>query len=149
MPNQDSVYRQVGDLTEDTMRKLEQSGLRMTVQRRHIIDIRTKSQCTSPKELWFEAKQFVPDLGIATVYRLINRLEQIGVLAKARSLGINRVRPQLGNITAPSGEKLRVSNRLELNDLIRMGLISAGVIGVNNKIDLSLVGERIDITVTK
>ena len=88
-------------------------------------------------------------MGIATVYRLINRLEQIGVLAKARSLGINRVRPQLGNITAPSGEKLRVSNRLELNDLIRMGLISAGVIGVNNKIDLSLVGERIDITVTK
>ena len=146
MPNQDSVYRQVGDLTEDTIRKLEQSGLRMTVQRRHIIDILTKSQCTSPKELWFEAKQFVPDLGIATVYRLINRLEQIGVLAKARS---NRVRPQLGNITAPSGEKLRVSNRLELNDLIRMGLISAGVIGVNNKIDLSLVGERIDITVTK
>ena len=107
MPNQDSVYRQVGDLTEDTIRKLEQSGLRMTVQRRHIIDILTKSQCTSPKELWFEAKQFVPDLGIATVYRLINRLEQIGVLAKARSLGINRVRPQLGNITAPSGEKLR------------------------------------------
>lgn len=149
MQNQDSVYRQVGDLTEDTVRKLEQSGLRMTVQRRHIIDILTRSQCTSPKELWFEAKQYVPDLGIATVYRLINRLEQIGVLAKARNLGINRVRPQLGTITSVSGEKIRTNSKVELNDLVRMGLISAGIIGVNNQIELSLVGERIDVIVTK
>lgn len=84
----------VDPLTEDTLRKLEASGLRMTVQRRHIIEILTSSQCTSPKELWYEAKQFVPDLGIATVYRLINRLEQIGVISKARNLGMQRVEPK-------------------------------------------------------
>ena len=36
----------VDALTEDTLRKLEASGLRMTVQRRHIIEILTSSQCT-------------------------------------------------------------------------------------------------------
>ena len=83
----------VGNLTDDTLRKLEASGLRMTVQRRHIIDILTNSQCTSPKELWYEARQYVPDLGIATVYRLINRLEQIGVISKTRNLGTAAFNP--------------------------------------------------------
>lgn len=149
MQNPDSVYRQVGNLSEDTLRKLEQSGLRMTVQRRHIIDILTRSQCTSPKELWYEARQYVPDLGIATVYRLINRLEQIGVLAKARNLGISRVRPELGSITNAQGKPIQIRNNVEINDIIRMGLISYGVIGNNNKIEVTLVGEQINVVVTK
>ena len=148
MQNQDSVYSQIGDLTEETVQKLEQSGLRMTVQRRHIIDILTKSQCTSPKELGYEARQYVPDLGIATVYRLINRLEQIGVLAKTRNLGINRVLPQLGVITDANGQVVRSRTNLQLSELIRLGLISCGVIGTNNKIDISLVGESINIVIT-
>lgn len=149
MQNPDSVYRQVGNLSEDTLRKLEQSGLRMTVQRRHIIDILTRSQCTSPKELWYEARQYVPDLGIATVYRLINRLEQIGVLAKARNLGISRVRPELGSISNSQGKPVQMRRKLLLSDVIRMGLISYGVIGNNNKIDVTLVGEQINVIVTK
>lgn len=36
-------------LTDATLRKLEAGGLRMTVQRRHIIEILTSSQCTSQK----------------------------------------------------------------------------------------------------
>ena len=77
---QDNDEISVSGLTDETIRKLEASGLRMTTQRRRIIEILTSSSCTSPKELWYEAKQYVPDLGIATVYRLINRLEQIGLL---------------------------------------------------------------------
>lgn len=147
MQNQDSVYSQIGDLTEETLQKLEKSGLRMTVQRRHIIDILTKSQCSSPKELWYEARQYVPDLGIATVYRLINRLEQIGVLAKNRNLGINRVQPKLGVISNAQGQVVRSRMPLQLTELVRLGLISCGVIGNNNKIELSLVGENINIVI--
>ncbi|HIX56541.1 MAG TPA: transcriptional repressor [Candidatus Anaerobiospirillum pullistercoris] len=147
MQNQDSVYSQIGDLTEETLQKLEKSGLRMTVQRRHIIDILTKSQCSSPKELWYEARQYVPDLGIATVYRLINRLEQIGVLAKNRNLGINRVQPKLGVISNAQGQVVRPRMPLQLTELVRLGLISCGVIGNNNKIELSLVGENINVVI--
>ena len=147
MQNRDSVYSQIGDLTEETVQKLEQSGLRMTLQRRHIIEILTKSQCTSPKELWYEARQYVPDLGIATVYRLINRLEQIGVLAKNRNLGINRVIPQLGSITNYNGQIIAPRTNVQLTELVRLGLISTGVIGTNNKIELSLVGESINVVI--
>ena len=147
---QDSDELDVPKLNDETVRKLEANGLRMTLQRRRIIEILTSSNCKSPKELWIEAKQFVPDLGIATVYRLINRLEQIGVLSKKRNIGMHPVKPVLGVITDVSGKHL--SNRkkeLTLNDLIHLGLIAKGVLGQNNQIELSLVGDKINVTVTK
>lgn len=148
MQDNDPIYN-VGNLTDDTLRKLEASGLRMTVQRRHIIDILTNSKCTSPKELWYEAKQFVPDLGIATVYRLINRLEQIGVLSKARNLGMRPLVPVLGSVTDARGKHIARQIHLEITELIRLGLISKGAIGPNNAIQLTLVGEKVNITVIK
>lgn len=138
----------VDPLTEDTLRKLEASGLRMTVQRRHIIEILTSSQCTSPKELWYEAKQFVPDLGIATVYRLINRLEQIGVISKARNLGMQKVEPKLGTVTDDKGRKLlNAGTSSDLAQLIKQGLIARGTIGPQNELELSLVGDKVNITI--
>ena len=138
----------VDPLTEDTLRKLEASGLRMTVQRRHIIEILTSSQCTSPKELWYEAKQFVPDLGIATVYRLINRLEQIGVISKARNLGMQRVEPKLGTITDDKGRKIsNAGTTKDLASLIKQGLIARGTIGPQNELELSLVGDKVNVTI--
>ncbi|SPT68548.1 ferric uptake regulator [Anaerobiospirillum thomasii] len=148
MQDNDPIYN-VGNLTEDTLRKLEASGLRMTVQRRHIIDILTNSKCTSPKELWYEAKQFVPDLGIATVYRLINRLEQIGVLSKARNLGMRPLVPTMGSITDARGKHISRQISLDFTELVRLGLISKGAIGPNNAIQLTLVGEKVNVTVIR
>ncbi len=140
----------VGNLTDDTLRKLEASGLRMTVQRRHIIDILTNSKCTSPKELWYEARQFVPDLGIATVYRLINRLEQIGVISKTRNLGMQPLTPTLGTITDGKGRNIMTGNtKLDLTELVRLGMISKGALGHNNKIQLTLVGDKLNVSVIK
>ncbi|MCI6796636.1 MAG: transcriptional repressor [Succinatimonas sp.] len=145
---QDNDKFTVASLTDETLRKLEASGLRMTVQRRHIIEILTSSNCTSPKELWYEAKQYVPDLGIATVYRLINRLEQIGVLSKNRNIGMQPVTPVLGVLSDVHGKILQ-SESLNLNELVRMGLIAKGIIGHNNQISMTLVGDKINITVIK
>lgn len=146
---QDNETYTVGNLTEETMRKLEASGLRMTVQRRHIIEILTNSRCTSPKELWYEAKQYVPDLGIATVYRLINRLEQIGVLSKTRNIGMQPVAPKLGLLCDARGKELALQGQnTDLRELVRIGLIAKGVIGHNNSIELTLVGDKVNITVT-
>ncbi len=140
----------VASLTDETLRKLEASGLRMTVQRRHIIEILTSSNCTSPKELWYEAKQFVPDLGIATVYRLINRLEQIGVLSKNRNIGMQPVTPTLGIITDARGKQKNFAGApLDLTELVRVGLIAKGAIGHNNAITLTLVGDKVNVTIIK
>ena len=138
----------VNALTEDTIRKLEASGLRMTVQRRRIIEILTSSKCTSPKELWYEAKQFVPDLGIATVYRLINRLEQIGLISKNRNLGMLRVEPILGVVADEKGRKILNQGTVkDLELLIKQGLVQRGTISSMNNVRLSLVGDKINVTV--
>lgn len=143
-------YQVDSALTENILRKLELSGLRMTVQRRHIIEILTSSQCTTPKELWYEAKQFVPDLGIATVYRLIKRLEQIGVISKARNLGMQKVEPKLGTVTDSKGRRvLNTSNQDELSNIIKQGLIARGSITQFNNVELSLVGDKINITISQ
>ena len=139
----------VDALTEDTIRKLEQSGLRMTIQRRHIIDILTSSKCTSPKELWYEAKEYVPDLGIATVYRLINRLEQIGVISKARNLGMQNVEPKLGTLKDKTGNIIKKEGSTqELAALIKQGLMTSGKIKAEENIKLSLVGDKINIQIS-
>lgn len=138
----------VDALTEDTIRKLEQSGLRMTIQRRHIIEILTSSKCTSPKELWYEAKEYVPDLGIATVYRLINRLEQIGVISKARNLGMQNVEPKLGTLKDKTGNIIKnEGSTQELAALIKQGLMTSGKIKAEENIKLSLVGDKINIQI--
>ena len=139
----------VDALTEDTIRKLEQSGLRMTIQRRHIIEILTSSKCTSPKELWYEAKEYVPDLGIATVYRLINRLEQIGVISKARNLGMQNVEPKLGTLKDKTGNIIKIEGSTqELAALIKQGLMTSGKIKAEENIKLSLVGDKINIQIS-
>lgn len=139
----------VDALTEDTIRKLEQSGLRMTIQRRHIIEILTSSKCTSPKELWYEAKEYVPDLGIATVYRLINRLEQIGVISKARNFGMQNVEPKLGTLKDKTGNIIKKEGSTqELAALIKQGLMTSGKIKAEENIKLSLVGDKINIQIS-
>ena len=139
----------VDALTEDTIRKLEQSGLRMTIQRRHIIEILTSSKCTSPKELWYEAKEYVPDLGIATVYRLVNRLEQIGVISKARNLGMQNVEPKLGTLKDKTGNIIKQEGSTqELAALIKQGLMTSGKIKAEENIKLSLVGDKINIQIS-
>ena len=144
----DEIYK-VGKLSDDTLRKLEMSGLRMTMQRRHIIEILTNSQCTSPKELWYEAKQYVPDLGIATVYRLINRLEQIGVLSKNRNLGMQSTQElQIISVVDANGKEILSSGQeLSLNDVIRDGLAARGILSVTDTLKLTLDGESVRLQV--
>ena len=60
------------------------------------------------------------------------------------------VTPRLGTITDAAGKHVNTRlKHLELKELLRLGLIAKGIIGQNNKIDLTLVGERINVTVIK
>ncbi len=148
MEDKDQQYA-VGKISDATLRKLEDSGLRMTVQRRHIIDIMLKRQSASPKELWYEAREYVPDLGIATVYRLINRLEQIGLLSKQRNIGLQAKEPVLGTVTDGRGNKYRVSPALTLNEVVQAGLVAKGVLSPADTVQLTLRGDKVNVVVLK
>lgn len=54
-------------------------GLRITKQRRLILDIVFEHECTCCKEIYYQASKRDKSIGIATVYRMVNVLQELGV----------------------------------------------------------------------
>lgn len=63
---------------ERIIHKLKEHGCRITKQRRIILDIILENPCSCCKEIYFRALKLDDKIGIATVYRMINMLEEIG-----------------------------------------------------------------------
>ena len=57
-------------------------GMRITKQRKLILDIVFEQECTSCKEIYYKAAKKDSSIGTATVYRMINTLEDIGVISR-------------------------------------------------------------------
>ncbi|MDO4261221.1 MAG: transcriptional repressor [Eubacteriales bacterium] len=54
-------------------------GMRVTKQRKLILDIVFEQDCTSCKEIYYQASKRDKNIGIATVYRMVNALSELGV----------------------------------------------------------------------
>ena len=64
------------------LQRLKEKGCRITKQRKILIDIILQGECTSCKEIYYKAAEKDPSIGAATVYRMINLLEEIGVISR-------------------------------------------------------------------
>ncbi len=62
--------------------KLRENGCRITKQRLILIDIILEDNCTSCKEIYYKASKKDSSIGTATVYRMINTLEDIGAISR-------------------------------------------------------------------
>jgi len=60
--------------------QLRNKGLRITEQRRLLIEIILDDECSSCKEIYFRAVKKDSTVGIATVYRMVKTLEDLGVI---------------------------------------------------------------------
>lgn len=60
--------------------ELRSKGLRITKQRKLIIDIILDEECTCCKEIYYQAHGKDSSIGIATVYRMVKTLEEIGAI---------------------------------------------------------------------
>ena len=65
---------------EQIIEKLKENGCRITKQRKMLIDIILENECSSCKEIFYKASQEDENIGVATVYRMINALEEIGAI---------------------------------------------------------------------
>lgn len=70
---------------DEIMNLLRENGFRITKQRKLILDIVFTHECTCCKEIYYEALAKDSSIGIATVYRMINTLTDIGVFQPAVS----------------------------------------------------------------
>lgn len=62
------------------LEKLRNNGCRITKQRKLLVDILLRERCNNCKEIYYLAAKKDPKIGMATVYRMINTLEEMGAL---------------------------------------------------------------------
>lgn len=67
---------------EIIIQKLKANGCRITKQRLQILDVILENRCGSCKEIFYRASKLDSGIGIATVYRMVNALEEIGVISR-------------------------------------------------------------------
>ena len=65
------------------LRKLKERGHRITKQRMVLLDIILNEECSCCKEIYYKATEKNPDIGISTVYRLVNSLEEKGAISRS------------------------------------------------------------------
>ena len=61
---------------------LKEKGCRITRQRLLLLDIILSEECSCCKEIYYKAVASDPRIGTATVYRMINTLENIGAISR-------------------------------------------------------------------
>lgn len=88
------------------LRKLKERGHRITKQRMVLLDIILNEECSCCKEIYYKAVKRNPDIGISTVYRLVNSLEEIGAISRS----------DLYRIKCDSDEETDVACTIELAD---------------------------------
>ena len=67
---------------EEIIQKLRARGCRITKQRLTILDIILEGDCSSCKEIHYKASNLDRGIGRATVYRMVNSLEEIGAITR-------------------------------------------------------------------
>lgn len=66
----------------DILQRLKQDGFRLTAQRKLIVDIIVNENYACCKEVYYLAHKKDSSIGVATVYRMINLLEEIGAISR-------------------------------------------------------------------
>ena len=64
------------------IQKLREQGCRITRQRRTILDIILEEECSCCKEIYFKVQKKDKNIGPATIYRMVNVLENIGAISR-------------------------------------------------------------------
>lgn len=67
---------------EMIVQKLKEQGCRITKQRLLLLDIILEEDCSCSKEIYYKASKQSANIGFATVYRMINTLEEIGAISR-------------------------------------------------------------------
>lgn len=113
---------------EMILEQLRDKGFRITKQRELLIDIILKEECTCCKEIYFLASKKDPNIGMATIYRMVNTMEEIGALDRKSAYQVcHRDCKIQGPCTVELEDDTRFDlNRASWNRVIQKGLEACG-----------------------
>lgn len=124
------LYQKTQMHRDRIFRKLREQGCRITRQRRMLLDIILEGDCSCCKEIYYKASALDPGIGTATVYRMVNALEQIGAISRRNMYrisgdgddGENACRVELSDHT------VRILSASTWMDVVKAGLKDQGYI---------------------
>lgn len=89
---QDRKYQRTKMQKDNIIQKLKDRGCRITKQRLMLLDIILEEDCSCCKEIYYKASKVDTKIGTATVYRMVNTLEEIGAISRKNMYRINCTR---------------------------------------------------------
>ena len=114
---------------ESVLKTLKDKGCRITNQRKVLLDVILDEECTSCKEIYYKAVEIDPNIGAATVYRMVNLLEDIGAISRRNiykiSCNLDCVKDNACTIELDDNMVYHLS-RTEWNSVIMKGLKACG-----------------------
>ena len=128
--------------------KLKKAGIKMSKQRMELLDLLFSGKFNCTKELFYEAQKNHPELGMSTVYRFLNVLENLAIIGNSKILDLkcSECAFRLGSLKDSEGREIK-ANGISLTELVRLGLIAKGVISSNEKIDVQMVDDGAHISI--
>ena len=122
---------------ESVLKTLKDKGCRITNQRKVLLDVILDEECTSCKEIYYKAVEIDPNIGAATVYRMVNLLEDIGAISRRNiykiSCNPDCVKDNACTIELDDNMVYHLS-RTEWNSVIMKGLKACGYLD-NQKVN--------------
>lgn len=129
-------YRTTRMQKEMIITRLKEKGCRITKQRLTLLDIILENECSSCKEIFYRAAKVDNSIGAATVYRMVNVLEEIGAISRKNMYKIayseHCTMEDACTIVLEDDTAFHLSAK-KWNEVIRAGLSSCGYLD-NQKI---------------
>lgn len=121
--------------------KLKEKGYRITRQRNLIIDAILKNECSCCKEIYYKVSSLDKSIGIATVYRLINALEEIGAINRKNMYKVayfkNCTKKNICTIVLDDDTMYNLTAE-KWNEVIKAGLILCGYLKDQNILSVTI-----------
>ena len=120
---------------DEIIERLKENGCRITKQRKILIDIILENDCASCKEIFYKASQEDKKIGVATVYRMINALEEIGAISRKNMYRIESGENCVGgcDIVLEDDTVFRMPKE-KLDQIVRDGARQRGYLSDSKKI---------------
>ena len=119
---------------DSIVERLKENGCRITKQRMVLMDVILSGNCSSCKEIYYKASKIDPKIGTATVYRMVNLLEEIGAISRVNLYEVTYVtekRPE-EHVIELDDSSVRVLSEMEWTRVIERGLRACGYINRQN-----------------
>ena len=124
-------YQSKVEQKEQIVDKLREKGCRITAQRLRLLDIILENECSSCKEIFYIASKKDNRLGTATVYRMVNLLEEIGAISRKNMYKVayseNCNKENVCTIQLEDGTVLKLSGK-DWHNVITKGLKESGYV---------------------